>query len=174
MTVRGITSGIRGLKHGTMRPTMVILDDLQTSETAENPESVQKLVDIINKDIIPLAGKQRLSILQTATPIEPDDLVDRLKHDKSWVTTSYPAIMKYPKDIDSDKSLWKHYFEIYDKELATETSHDESLEFYKKNRKQMDEGAEVFNPSRYTASDGHISAIQKLLELKHQIGDAAF
>lgn len=28
ITARGITSGIRGLKHGTMRPTMVILDDL--------------------------------------------------------------------------------------------------------------------------------------------------
>lgn len=167
MTVRGVTSGIRGLKHGTMRPTMVLLDDLQTSETAENPESVQKLVDIINKDIIPLAGKQRLSILQTATPIEPDDLVDRLKHDKSWVTTSYPAIMKYPTDYDSEQSLWKKYFELFDKELAQETSHKESLEFYKQNRAKMDEGSEVFNPSRYTASDGHISAIQKLLELKH-------
>ena len=63
VTVRGVTSGIRGLKHGTMRPTMVLLDDLQTSESAENSESVQKLLDTINKDIIPLAGKQRLSIL---------------------------------------------------------------------------------------------------------------
>ena len=40
VTSRGVTSGIRGLKHGTMRPTMVLLDDLQTSEVAENPESV--------------------------------------------------------------------------------------------------------------------------------------
>lgn len=32
-------------------------------------------MDIINKDVMPLAGKQRLSVLQTATPIVPDDLV---------------------------------------------------------------------------------------------------
>jgi len=38
----------------------------------------------------------------------------------------------------------------------------------------MDEGAEVFNPFRYSEKDGHISAIQKLLEIQHVIGNAAF
>jgi len=38
----------------------------------------------------------------------------------------------------------------------------------------MDEGAEVFNPYRYSLKDGHISAIQKLLEIQHVIGNAAF
>jgi len=38
----------------------------------------------------------------------------------------------------------------------------------------MDEGSEVFNPYRYSMKDGHISAIQKLLEIQHVIGNAAF
>lgn len=38
----------------------------------------------------------------------------------------------------------------------------------------MDEGAEVFNPYRFSEKDGHISAIQKLLEIQHSIGNAAF
>ena len=38
VTVRGITSGIRGLKVGKLRPDTVILDDLQSSELASNPE----------------------------------------------------------------------------------------------------------------------------------------
>lgn len=38
----------------------------------------------------------------------------------------------------------------------------------------MDEGAEVFNPNRYLRSDGHITAIQALLEKQHVIGEAAF
>ena len=38
----------------------------------------------------------------------------------------------------------------------------------------MDEGAEVFNPYRFSERDGHISAIQKLLEIQHVIGNAAF
>lgn len=38
----------------------------------------------------------------------------------------------------------------------------------------MDEGCEVFNPYRFSAKDGHISAIQKMLEIQHTIGNAAF
>lgn len=34
ITCRGITSGIRGAKFGTMRPSLVLLDDLQDFETA--------------------------------------------------------------------------------------------------------------------------------------------
>lgn len=40
VTVRGITSGIRGLKVGKLRPDTVILDDLQSSEIASSPEQV--------------------------------------------------------------------------------------------------------------------------------------
>lgn len=170
VTVRGITSGIRGLKHGTKRPTLVILDDLQSTETAENAEQVDKMITAINKDIIPLAGKQRLSILQTATPICTDDLVDRLQHDKSWQTTLYPAIIKYPDKMD----LWDEYLKIFDAESVELTDHSRSLKYYETHRIEMDEGAVLFNPTRFCREDGHISALQKLLELKHTIGEAAF
>ena len=38
----------------------------------------------------------------------------------------------------------------------------------------MDEGCEVFNPYRFSAKDGHISAIQKMMEIQHTIGNSAF
>lgn len=63
VTCRGITSGIRGMKHGVLRPTLVLLDDLQDIESASNPTQVQKIMDIINKDVMPLAGEERLSVL---------------------------------------------------------------------------------------------------------------
>lgn len=72
---RSVTGGLRGIRHGTMRPSMVMLDDLQTTESAAHPEQVEKLLDIIKSDVIPLAGKQRISLLQTFTPIRVDDLV---------------------------------------------------------------------------------------------------
>lgn len=170
VTVRGITSGIRGLKHGTMRPTCVLLDDLQTFEGASNQEQVQKIIDIINKDIIPLAGKERLSILQTATPIVPEDLVDKLRNDLNWKTTIYPAIMKFPKNM----KLWDEYFKMFDNEIVEEKGHSESLDFYRQNREEMDAGSQVFNHNRFSEKDGHISALQKLLEIQHSIGKSAF
>lgn len=38
----------------------------------------------------------------------------------------------------------------------------------------MDEGAVLFNPSRFKESDGHISGLQALMEKMHTIGNAAF
>ena len=38
----------------------------------------------------------------------------------------------------------------------------------------MDAGAELFNPTRFSIKDGHITAVQKMLEMKHMVGDAAF
>lgn len=109
ITCRGIGSGLRGAKHGTMRPSLVLLDDLQDFESAQNPSQVQKLVEIIQKDIIPLAGKERLSILQTATPICPDDLVEKIRNDKSWTTTTFPAIIRFPTKM----ALWDEYFKLF-------------------------------------------------------------
>jgi len=51
------------MKHGVLRPTLVLLDDLQDIESASNPTQVQKIMDIINKDVMPLAGEERLSVL---------------------------------------------------------------------------------------------------------------
>ena len=122
-----------------------------------------------------LGGKERLSILQTATPIQPDDLVDKLKNDISWKTTIYKAIEKYPSDLaKKNDSLWAQYFKLFDAEQITGSSHDESLEFYKTHQAEMDAGCEVFNPFRFSMKDGHISAIQKMLEIQHTIGNAAF
>lgn len=170
ISCRGVTSGIRGLKRGNLRPSYAILDDIMTAQDARSPEAIEKLMDAINKDIIPLSGKERLSILNTATPIAPDDLVEKIKQDSSWRTTIYPAIIKFP----TNEKLWNEYFNMWDEENVSQTGHSESLNFYKEHRAEMDESAEVFNPSRYSDKDGHISAIQKLLELRHTLGDNVF
>lgn len=174
ITVRGISSGLRGMKHGTKRPSLILLDDLQTSEIAESPEQVEKLVNLIKKDVMNLGGKNRLSILQTATPICPDDLVERLKKDISWKTTVYKAIEHYPRDFYNKDGHWARYFTIWDAEQVSGESHTKSLEYYRDHKDEMDMGSEVFNPQRFSPKDGHISAIQKLLEIRHTIGDAAF
>lgn len=176
MATRGITSGIRGLKYHTQRPDLVLLDDLQTSEDAENPQQVEKLLNIIKKDIFNLAGKGKLAVLQTATPIAPDDLAERIANDTSWKTTVWPAIVKWPTDIveNGDKGLWGKYFRMYDAENVDDQSHEKSLQFYIDHKEEMDAGSEVFNPNRFLRSDGHITAIQALLEKQHTIGDAAF
>ena len=93
VTVRGITSGIRGLKVGQLRPDTVILDDLQSSELASSPDQVQKIQDIIRKDIMNLSSKGKLAVLMTSTPLMPEDLCEKIENDIAWKTTKYPAII---------------------------------------------------------------------------------
>lgn len=176
VTVRGITSGIRGLKVGRLRPDCVILDDLQSAELAQNPEQVQKVLDIIKKDIMNLSSKGKLAVLMTSTPLMPEDLCEKIENDIAWKTTKYPAIIKWPKDMEEspDDGLWARYFKMYDTELADDQTHEGSLAYYKKNRKKMDEGAVLFAPERFKKEDGHISGLQALLEKRHTIGDVAF
>ena len=176
ITVRGITSGIRGLKIGKLRPDTIILDDLQSSEMASNVEQVEKISDIRKRDIMNLSSKGKLAVLMTSTPICPEDLCEKIEHDISWKTTKYPAIIEWPIDIvkHEDDGLWAQYFKMFDGELAEDLPHTKSLDFYKKNREKMDEGAKLFSPDRYKPQDGHISGLQALLEKRHMIGDSAF
>ena len=148
---RGITSGVRGLKQGTLRPDLVLLDDLQTAESAASPEQVKKLRDIINKDILNLSSKGKLTVIMTSTPICPEDLCSKIEADTNWRTTKYPAIIRWPRDVvdNPDGGLWARYYRIFDRENAENKPHDESRQFYLDNRKQMDEGAELFAPNRY-------------------------
>ena len=120
VTVRGVTSGIRGLKVGKLRPDTVILDDLQSSELASSPEQVQKLQDIIKKDIMNLSSRGKLAVLMTSTPLCPEDLCEKIENDIAWKTTKYPAIIKWPRDIveSPEDGMWARYFKMYDAELA--------------------------------------------------------
>lgn len=170
VTTRSITGALRGIRRFTMRPSFVIIDDIQTTTSAQNPEQVEKLYETIQKDIIPLAGKERLSILQTFTPICDGDLVAKIREDSTWHTTIYPAIIKYPKNM----KLWEEYFQMWSEENLTHTPHDQSLAFYKERFDEMNEGAEVFNPMRFSEKDGHITALQKLLELRATVGESAW
>ena len=68
-----------------------------------------------------------------------------------------------PKNLE----LWNEYFKMYNEESVAETGHKESLDFYKAHFDEMNDGAETFNPSRYSEKDGHLSMLQKLLEIRN-------
>lgn len=175
ITCRGMTSGVRGLKVGSLRPDLAILDDLQDREIAKSAEQVDKVLDFIRKDVVNLSSGKKLAILMTSTPICSDDLCQKIEADPNWRTTKFRAVIKWPRDIikNGDNGLWGQYFALYDAENMSNAAHDGSLKFYRAHRKEMDEGAELFS-SRYDEADGHISDLQALMEKRHLIGKAAF
>lgn len=175
ITCRGVTSGLRGMRQGKIRPDIVLVDDIQSHETAYSPEQVDKLLDILKRDILNLSSGRRMAVICTSTPIAEDDLTAKLEGDRNWKTEKYPAIIKWPKDIEQheETGLWGEYFKLYDEELLSNTGHEGSLKFYKEHFDEMNEGAETF-ADRFRSDDGEISGIQSLLCRRHLIGESAF
>lgn len=174
LTVKGITSGIRGCKRGKLRPDIVIMDDIQTSASASAPDQVEKLLELVKADILNLSSKEKIGVIHCCTPICEDDLTSKLEKDPNWRTLKFPYIIKYPDDYDKgDKSLWTEYFKIYDRESIERKPHKESLSFYKDHQMEMDKGSSIFC-QRYSKKDGQISGLQAIMDKMHLIGERAF
>lgn len=66
---------IRGLRHGTRRPTLIILDDVETRERVMNPELRAKDEFKLNADIIPALDPKHGRIKFIGTILHPQSLL---------------------------------------------------------------------------------------------------
>ena len=169
---------VRGTKNGTQRPDLVVLDDLQTREVAENEERVQDVLKLIRGDVMGLAGRGKASVVSTATTIAPDDVTVLLAADPAWKTTRNPAVVRWPDEWGKDgHGLWGEYFALFDEENANDLPHGRrggSLSLYRRNRKAMDAGADILNWGYFDREGGQISGLQRLMDAYHQMGNDAF
>lgn len=85
----GQGQAIRGMKHGSYRPDLVIVDDLEDEETVANPDSLKKLTDWFFASLeAALDVDAKLRVL--ATPLAPDCLPELLKKAPGWVARRVP------------------------------------------------------------------------------------
>jgi hypothetical protein len=82
--VAGIESRIRGMKFKradgrAVRPSLVVLDDPQTDESARSDPQVRSRLETLNGAILNLAGPgQKISGIMPCTVIRPGDLADQI------------------------------------------------------------------------------------------------
>lgn len=168
-------ASVRGTKHGTLRPDIVLLDDIQTTEIAQSSEQCAKVLTLIRSDVMGLAGLNKAAIINLATTIAADDVTEQLRRDKAWKTSFYPAILAWPDEwMRQDHGLWGEYLRMLDAEDNADRPHDGSMCFYVEHRAQMDKGAKVLYENRFSEKDGHISALQRLVHDWREMGDRAF
>jgi len=180
IVVGGITGAIsRGPQHTldtgeVLRPSVALIDDFQTRESAKSPQQVSDRLDIIEADIAGMAGPdQGIALLATVTVIYPDDGADQLLDvDKNpdWNGIRKKFLIRPPDNLE----LWEEYKEHRRQSLRTYRDIRLATQFYKDHREEMDKGAEVSweNRFRYQTKevDGEeietreISAIQHAME----------
>lgn len=158
----GITGGIRGMKHKrngkNERPTLVLVDDPQTDESARSPSQVADRLKLIVQTISNLAGAgQSCSVLVPCTVIVRNDVAEQLLNRKKhpeYQGERFKALEKWPSNME----LWNRYAEMRAKDLQEDGDGSVATEFYRAHRKEMDAGAEVAWPERF--NNDEISGLQ--------------
>ena len=169
--VAGITGRVRGMKFKradgrSVRPSLVIIDDPQTSESAGSLEQTRKRVRVLAGDILGLAGPgQKISGIMPCTIIRPGDMaeqiLDRDKHPE-WNGERTKLLYEYPTNM----KLWEKYTDLRAEGLREEGNFRRATEFYAAHREAMDEGAVVAWKERYNFDE--LSALQYAMNLKLQ------
>ncbi len=169
--VAGITGRIRGMKHkkidGTaVRPSVVLIDDPQTDESARSPSQCNQRERVLAGAILGLAGPgKKIAGLMPLTVVRPDDMADRIldreKHPQ-WQGERTKMVYAFP----SNEALWAKYAKFRQDGLMNETGMGDATEFYRQNRKAMDEGAVVAWAARFDPDE--LSALQHAMNLRYR------
>jgi hypothetical protein len=174
--VAGITGRIRGMKYKRsdgrpVRPSLVVLDDPQTDESARSLSQCAHRESILAGAVLGLAGPgKKISGIMPCTVIRPGDMADNiLSRDKhpEWNGERTRMVYAFP----TSETLWKRYAELRAEGMRRGDGGEEATEFYRQNQAMMDEGAIIAWPERFNHDE--LSAIQHAINLKLQ-DEAAF
>jgi hypothetical protein len=176
----------RGATHtmpdGTiLRPDLLIFDDVQKDEDADNPNTIRKLEDLIDHTALMLGGhSQTMSAIMNCTVRQPDDLGELYLKKHGWRRVRYKMLTK---PALREKELWLgKYADIlkaYDPESVDDQrrAQKEALTFYLEHRAEMNEGAGVTWDWAYTWNDSdpvEVSAIQHAYNILIDLGESVF
>lgn len=127
----------------TIRPDSILLDDIQKSQDAANPDRVEKLETEIMGSIAGLADSGSTpALIFTGTVIESGDLTDRILDPEIypwWHGIRGKVLELWPKDMDR----WREFRSLYF------TDQEEAKRFYLSNRDAMSAGAKLSWPEDF-------------------------
>ncbi len=167
--VAGITGGVRGMKHKradgkTARPSLVVVDDPQTDQSARSPSQCESRERILAGAILGLAGPgKKISGIMPCTVIREGDIADRILDRKlhpEWNGTRTKMVYAFP----SAEKLWEEYAQIRADSFRAGHAGIEATQFYLERRSAMDEGAVIAWPARFNPDE--VSAVQHAMNLK--------
>ncbi len=165
----GLTGSLRGMQENNpdgsiVRPTLILIDDPQTKQSAASREQCNTREGLINEDILGMVGPDdSLSLIMTCTVMRDDDVAARFldpeKH-HSWSKTRVKLLLSFPKNMD----LWRDYWAVRTDGLKLKKDKGKAGNaFYRKHRRELDEGCEVYWHERIEKGD--LSAIQSAMNM---------
>lgn len=175
ISVAGLTGSIRGQQvtrydGKVLRPSLVLLDDPQTRESAESESQCRTREKIVSGDVLGLAGPGvKVAAVMPCTVIRRGDLADRMLDRKShpdWNGTRTKMVYAFPEA----EKLWDEYRLLRAEGLAAGDNGAAATAYYKANQESMDAGSQVAWPERFNHDE--LSAIQHAMNLRFRDEDA--
>jgi hypothetical protein len=175
--VAGITGRVRGMKAKlpdgrSVRPSLVLVDDPQSDESARSPSQCATREAILAGAVLGLAGPgKRIAGLCTVTVVRPDDMADRIldrNRHPEWQGERTKLVYEWPTRMD----LWAEYWEMRREGQRAGTGTEAADAFYIEHREDMDAGARVAWEDR--KHEEEVSALHHAMNLRCDRGEAAF
>jgi len=178
ITVTSLDANMRGQQHTTMdgrtlRPSLVLLDDPQTRQSARSPTQTKYRLQLLNGDVLGMGGPgESIAAVLTCTKIYAGDLADQvLDREKcpEWQGVCTKLLYAFP----SNEKLWDEYARVRAESLRAGKGLLPATHFYRAHQADMDAGAVVAWSERYDQST-EASALQHAINLKLRDEEAFF
>lgn len=135
---------LRGIKYNSVRPDMIIIDDLENDENVETDDQREKLFRWFTKALLKCGDKRTIHLF-IGTIMHYEAMLFKVLHDKNfamWNRKIYQAVYEF-----SNSPLWNKWEEIIT-DPSSDTARDDAKEFYLKNKEEMLFGTSVLWPGK--------------------------
>jgi len=144
---KGLGTQVRGLRHGSTRPDLFILDDLESDESTSTAEQIAKAKAWFNDSMLPALAKGGL-VLYLGTILCFGSLLHYVVEERrDFDSRRFAAVESFANRSD----LWDEWREIYRKD--EEEAADKAKEFYRENEEEMLEGTSILWPGYWSYYD---------------------
>ncbi|GJL78799.1 MAG: hypothetical protein NPINA01_17880 [Nitrospinaceae bacterium] len=130
---------LRGVRYGSRRPDLVILDDLENDEHIDSPEQREKDRKWFFKAVMKVGGKYTVTIV-VGTILHHDSLLARLLKQPGWTGKKWQAVIRW-----SSSRLWDRWETLFSNP-ANDDAEKEADQFFADHHAAMLAGTQVLWP----------------------------
>lgn len=134
---KGLGTQVRGLRHGSTRPDLFILDDIESDESTSTPEQIAKAKAWFNDSMMPALAKDGLVIYLGTILCYGSLLHYVIEERRDFESQRYAAIEKFSNRTD----LWDEWRKLYREDSPD--AHENAKRFYEENKEAMLEGTRI-------------------------------
>lgn len=141
---KGLGTQTRGLRHGATRPDMFILDDLESDESTNTAELIEKSKSWFREEMLPAMAKDGICIYLGTILCYGSLLHYVIEERRDFESRKFAAIESFSQRSD----LWEDWRKIYRSDVAN--SADVAYKFFNTNKELMLGGTSILWPGYFT------------------------